>query len=72
MSRFTEGYKVELAQLTRTPKGATNAGEGTVHATIHEQETGVSQVVWNPNLRCGGWAAAGMGSGLLRVENLAV
>jgi transcription factor C subunit 6 len=43
-----------------------------VLATIHEENTGITQVVWNPNLKCGGWIAAGMGSGLVRVQDLAV
>ena len=72
MSRFTEGYKVESVQLARTPKNTKKVGESVMHTTIHEQEAGITQVTWNPNLRCGGWAAAGMGSGLLRVENLAI
>ena len=40
--------------------------------TIYDEETGVVQLSWNPNLRFGGWMAAGMGSGLLRVQDLAV
>lgn len=41
-------------------------------ATIHEEKSGITQVVWNPNLKCGGWMAAGMGSGFVRVQDLAV
>ena len=48
------------------------AQEGMVMSTIHEAEEGVTQVVWNPNLACGGWIAAGMGSGLVRVQDLTI
>lgn len=40
--------------------------------TIYPPETALTQVVWNPNLRWGGWMAAGMGSGGVRVQDLAV
>ena len=72
MSRITEGYKLETANLMRMLKGDKKIKDGVVYSTIHEAETGVTQVAWNSNLRCGGWAAAGMGSGLLRVEDLAL
>ncbi|KAI9831579.1 MAG: hypothetical protein M1819_004811 [Sarea resinae] len=65
ISRFLEGFKLESAVLLKSQ-------EGSAYATIFEEETGVSAVAWNPNLRCGSWAAAGMGSGLVRVEDLAV
>jgi transcription factor C subunit 6 len=38
--------------------------------TIYEMKTAVTKVVWNSNLECGGWAAAAMGCGLIRVEDL--
>ncbi|MCJ1286954.1 hypothetical protein MMC26_006301 [Xylographa opegraphella] len=70
MSRITEGYKVEAVELQRSNKARSKSG--TVLATIYEEESGVTQVAWNPNLHCGGWAAAGMGCGLLRIEDLAI
>lgn len=70
MSRITEGYKVVSMTLQRDT--TQQAQEGMVMSTIHEEEEGVTQVVWNPNLRCGGWVAAGMGSGLVRVQDLAI
>ncbi|KAI9725266.1 MAG: hypothetical protein M1828_003280 [Chrysothrix sp. TS-e1954] len=42
----------------------------TSYATIHERETAITAVCWNPNEIAGGWAAAGMGSGLLWVGDL--
>lgn len=72
MSRILDGFKVETVSMARTLVGDKKIKDGSVYATIHEEETGVTQVVWNPNLHCGGWVAAGMGSGLLRVEDLAL
>lgn len=75
MSRITEGYKVEPALLQRKPKVASPSkgiwGDA-VLSTIYERETGITEVVWNPNLRCGGWVAVGMGSGLVRVQDLSI
>lgn len=68
MIRITEGYKAERSDLDlrsgRMRGGAT--------ATIHEEETGVTAVCWNPNLNFGGWLAVAWGSGLLRVEDLSI
>ncbi len=70
-SRISEGFKVESANLTKTKDGEGKAREGGMQATIYEEPTRISQVAWNPNLEYGGWAAAGMGSGLIRIEDLA-
>ncbi|GAM88081.1 hypothetical protein ANO11243_061120 [Dothideomycetidae sp. 11243] len=40
--------------------------------TIHEAQSAATAVAWNPNLRLGGWIAAGLGSGLLRIEDVGV
>lgn len=72
MSRILDGFKVETVSMARTLVGDKKIQDASVYATIHEEETGVMQVVWNPNLHCGGWVAAGMGSGLLRVQDLAL
>ena len=72
MSRITEGYKVDSLQLLKSARGEGKRPEGAPFSTIYEEESGVTQVCWNPNLHCGGWAAAGMGSGLVRVEDLAI
>ena len=39
------------------------------YTTIFEEKTGVIAVAWNPNVRVGGWAAAGLGNGLVRAED---
>ncbi|MCJ1418880.1 hypothetical protein MMC32_005231 [Xylographa parallela] len=70
MSRITEGYKVETVELQKSSKAKSKSG--TAIATIYEEESAVTQVAWNPNLHCGGWAAAGTGCGLVRVEDLAI
>ena len=73
MSRITDGYKVETIEVFfKSNKGDKVVNDGIVHSTIYEEEAGVTQVAWNPNLHCGGWAAAGMGSGLIRVEDIAI
>lgn len=79
ISRITEGYKIEALTLapikasrrTKDIKDTEN-GNHALFSTIYDAETGIRQVVWNPNEGWGGWAASGMGSGLVRIENLAV
>ena len=70
LSRITDGHKPETTQLQRVQDP--NVQEGTRFATIYEEGTAVTQLAWNPNLRFGGWAAAGLGCGLVRVEDVAV
>lgn len=65
ISRITEGYKPERVHIGFIrDKGLTT--------TIFEEETGVTALSWNPNLHCGGWLAVGWGSGLVRVEDVAI
>jgi transcription factor C subunit 6 len=47
-------------------------GDGDPYTTIYEEEQAVTCIVWNPNIKTGGWAAAGMANGLLRIEDLAI
>ena len=72
ISRFTEGYKVQSLMMSKAPRGVKKMKDPTTFSTIYEEETGITQLAWNPNLQFGGWAAAGMGSGLVRVEDLAI
>ncbi|KAI9673141.1 MAG: hypothetical protein M1817_003003 [Caeruleum heppii] len=46
--------------------------EGLVMTTVYEAQTAITATCWNPNMAMAGWAAAGMGSGGLRVEDLAI
>ena len=79
VSRITEGYKVEDMMLhpdiKRSAKGAKKIPQiedNTAMSTIYEEESGVKAIAWNPNLEWGGWAATGLGSGLVRVEDLSI
>lgn len=72
--RIVDGFKIERANTGNASmeKGKKKAVLGGNTITIHEEKTAVTKVAWNPNLRFGTWAAAGMVSGLVRIENLAV
>lgn len=72
--RIVDGFKLERASTGNAPmeKGKKKAVLGGNTITIHEEKTAITKVAWNPNLRFGTWAAAGMASGLVRIENLAV
>jgi transcription factor C subunit 6 len=73
LARITEGYKALQPgiQHSITSKKVANpeVGKG---ITIYEERSAVTALAWNPNLKFGGWAVAGMGSGLLRVEDILV
>ncbi|OJD40633.1 transcription factor tfiiic complex subunit tfc6 [Diplodia corticola] len=71
MCRVVDGFKAEVYKLW-VEQGLPNQYEGVVYNTVYEEESASTQVAWNPNMRCGGWAAAGMGTGLIRVEDLAL
>lgn len=79
ISRITEGYKIDIAALapehdrrTRVSRKPASGEDNAPISTIYEEESGVRVVSWNPNLEWGGWAASGMGNGLVRVEDLAI
>ncbi|KAK7614788.1 WD40-repeat-containing domain protein [Phyllosticta paracitricarpa] len=71
LSRMLEGFRAEVYKLW-VEAGLPNQYEGVVYNTIYEQETGITQLAWNPNIKYAGWAAAGMGDGLVRVEDIAI
>lgn len=74
LSRFTEGHKLEQGQRTYREGSMQNSDDkehGLHFHTIHEEETAVSALAWNPNKEFGAWAAAGLADGLVRVEDLA-
>ena len=74
ISRITEGFALEKTSLSYTKAGREvwMVEDGAVLATIFEERSAVTQVCWNPNVLFGGVAAAAMGSGLVRVEDLAI
>ncbi|KAF1947873.1 hypothetical protein EJ02DRAFT_364255 [Clathrospora elynae] len=72
--RITEGYKATqpgIAHTIMTKKSNNNpdVGKG---VTIFEEESAITTLAWNPNLKFGTWAVAGMASGLLRVEDIGI
>ncbi|KAL8756307.1 MAG: hypothetical protein Q9184_004544 [Pyrenodesmia sp. 2 TL-2023] len=71
--RITEGYKLKDANMAQGAKrGTGKAVEGVVVATVWEEEGHVRSVAWGRSVEVGGWVAVGMGSGLVRVEDLAI
>ncbi|KAI8624632.1 hypothetical protein F5Y19DRAFT_453265 [Xylariaceae sp. FL1651] len=51
-------------------ESAMTSGPGPI--TLHDPQTRVTAVAWNPNVEYSWWAAAAMGSGLVRVMDLGV
>ncbi|KAL4820842.1 hypothetical protein BDW67DRAFT_172384 [Aspergillus spinulosporus] len=72
ISRFYDGFRAESISLLRNMTGDRKMVNGTMVVTIYEEETHVTALSWNPNQSCAGWAAAGLGCGLLRIEDLAM
>ncbi|KZM22915.1 uncharacterized protein EKO05_0004902 [Ascochyta rabiei] len=73
MVRITEGYRATqpgIQYSTASKKKPEN--ENSTLITIYEEQSSISALSWNPNLRFGTWAVAGMNSGLLRVEDIGV
>ena len=71
ISRISEGFKVDSPVLFKNST-ALKLADGVYTATVFEGKSAITHLAWNPNVLCGGWAAAGMGSGLVRVEDLAI
>lgn len=72
VSRFFDGFRIEQVALLRNLVGEQKLVNGHIVITIHDEETHVTSLAWNPNQSCAGWAAAGMGCGLVRVEDVAL
>ena len=71
MSRVTEGYEGEKVDLSLRYRGQPK--ESVTESTIYEEETAVTALKWNPNHSGrGGWLAVGWGSGLVRVQDMAI
>lgn len=74
LARLTSGFRLENARGTRRFDNSENRKRdgltATATTTIYEKETAVNTVAWNPNACAGGWAAAGMGDGLVMIEDL--
>ncbi|KAJ9621261.1 hypothetical protein H2203_007313 [Taxawa tesnikishii (nom. ined.)] len=72
LSRFLEGFHSDRMKLFNADDALPHKDQGIMYSTIHEMETAVTAVCWNPNIHVAGWCAAGMADGLLRVEDVAV
>lgn len=73
LARIVEGHKaiqpgIQHSVTSKKPNNPeTNKG-----VTIYEEQSAITALAWNPNLKYGTWAVAGMGDGLLRVEDIGV
>ncbi|KLJ11423.1 hypothetical protein EMPG_09728 [Blastomyces silverae] len=71
-SKFYDGFKAEIPKLIRRLTGDRRMADGNLAIAIFEEGSAITSLAWNPNKECAGWACAGMGCGLLRVEDLAL
>jgi transcription factor C subunit 6 len=71
ISRVLEGFKGKQIKLFNTEDAFTHRENGAVYSTVYEMKSSIDAMSWNPNLHVGGWIAAGMANGLLRVEDIA-
>jgi transcription factor C subunit 6 len=71
--RISEGYRAVQQGIAHSAvskrKGNPEIGRS---ISIFEEKSAVTALAWNPNLKYGTWAVAGMGSGLLRVEDVGI
>ncbi|KAF2852266.1 hypothetical protein T440DRAFT_421094 [Plenodomus tracheiphilus IPT5] len=71
--RITEGFKaiqpgIQHSIMSKKPNNPeTNKG-----ITVYEANSAITALSWNPNLKYGTWAVAGMADGLMRVEDIGV
>lgn len=73
MVRITEGYRATQPGISySTTSKKKPETETSTLITIFEEKSSISALAWNPNLKFGTWAVAGMNSGLLRVEDIGV
>lgn len=71
ISRVLEGFKCKEIKLFNTEDAFTHRENGAVYSTVYDLKTSIKSMAWNPNLHVGGWIAAGMANGLVRVEDVA-
>jgi transcription factor C subunit 6 len=69
LGRFVEGFKMASSVMSEEKPTSNNNPRFTV---VHEENSAVNRVSWNPNLVSGTWAAAATVSGLIRIEDLAL
>lgn len=69
LTRMVDGLAVRVEPMKQYDfSPAKNLGA----QSVFEMRSAITALAWNPNLKCGGWAAAGMGDGLLRVEDVSI
>lgn len=68
--RITEGYKARKIMLGHGTEKLNH--DGAKFISVFEQNSAVTNLAWNQNMKFGTWAVAGMHSGLLRVEDIGV
>jgi transcription factor C subunit 6 len=71
LARVTEGYTPVQTSM-QYPDATKRHKDGAKFITVFEENSAATRVAWNPSLKCGTWAVAGMQSGMLRVEDLGV
>ena len=71
-SRFQDGFPAEHISLVRHFVDDRKQVNRVGITTIFEEGTHITALAWNPNQHCAGFAAAGMGCGLIRIEDLAL
>ncbi len=73
VGRIVEGFKPTTVGKKHLldDEGKKSATSSAPNLVIHEKQTAATSIAWNPNLCCGGWAAAGTAAGLIRIEDLA-
>jgi transcription factor C subunit 6 len=71
ISRVLEGFKCKEIKLFNTEDAFTHRENGAVYSTVYDLKTSIKSMSWNPNLHVGGWIAAGIANGLVRVEDVA-
>lgn len=72
LSRITDGFKPQDVVLHSHSANTGAVKDNTLCTTIYEKKSAVTALAWNPNVHVGGWAAAGMADGLLKVEDVAL
>ena len=70
MGRFIEGFKMKAVSLA-SESFANSTKDGKTLSVVYGLSNGITRVSWNPNLKCGAWAAAATATGLVRIEDLA-
>jgi transcription factor C subunit 6 len=73
LARISEGYKAVQPGIQHSVVSKKKSNpEVAKGITVFEEKSAVTALAWNPNLKYGMWAVAGLGSGLLRVEDIGV